>query len=118
MSTQRRLLPWPGPGGQPAYLLSDGGADSHLWRLADKVEAVQLRTGDELVGYARAMVDDRKVGARELRFVVRRLTEALIDTRRIADSRAMRLAELDDADPSDRHSLRDSEHATTEEDLL
>ncbi|KUJ70146.1 hypothetical protein ACZ90_07330 [Streptomyces albus subsp. albus] len=116
VSARRRLLPWSGPGGQPAYLVSDGGADSHLWRLADQMEAVQLRMSDEMIGHAQAMVNDRKVGIRELRFVVRRMTEALIDTRRIADSRGMRLSELDDG-KSDQYRAHESGHGTTEEDL-
>ncbi|WKX70698.1 hypothetical protein ACQUSR_20695 [Streptomyces sp. P1-3] len=92
MSTNPRLLPWAGPAGQPAYLVTDGGRDSHLWRLADEMEAVQLRMGTEMVRHARAMVEDRKAGPGELRFLANRLTEALTDALRVAESRGMRLA--------------------------
>lgn len=100
MSGRARLLPWPGPGGQPAYLLTDGGADSHLWRLADDMEAVQLRMGSEMIGHARAVAGDGKADARQLRYVVNRLTEALTDALRVAESRGLRLTGTDDGPAS------------------
>ncbi|WKX71392.1 hypothetical protein [Streptomyces sp. XD-27] len=94
MTAQPRLLPWPGPAGQPAYLISDDGTDSHLTKLADEMEAVQLRMGTEMIQHARMLVDNRKADTRELRFLVNRLTEALTDALRIAESRGMRLDAL------------------------
>ncbi|MFH8366195.1 hypothetical protein [Streptomyces sp. NPDC018031] len=96
MSARPRLLPWSGSGGQPAYLVTDGGADSRLWRLADDMEAVQLRMGAEMIQHARAVAGDAKADSRQLRYVVHRLAEALADALRVADSRGMRLAAPDD----------------------
>ncbi|MFE0374827.1 hypothetical protein ACFW1M_04415 [Streptomyces inhibens] len=56
-------------------------------RLADEVEAAQLGMGAELLGHARAMLNDRRVSNGEPRFLGERLTEALRDVLRIAESR-------------------------------
>ena len=52
-----RLLPWPSPEGKPSYLVTDhhGG---YLSRLADDLEATQLATGTDVLGLARAVLDD------------------------------------------------------------
>jgi hypothetical protein len=86
-----RLLPWPGPEGKPCYLLTDDSGGGYLSRVADQIESVQLGMGAELVGHARALLGDPKAGAGELRFLSARLTEALRDTLRIAESRGARL---------------------------
>ncbi|WP_431950471.1 hypothetical protein [Actinacidiphila sp. bgisy167] len=81
----RRLLPW---GGKPAYV-SAGGA---IARIADRIEAVQLNTAAELLTHARLMLaDDEPLTPEQSRFVVMRLSEALSDTLRVAQSRGMRL---------------------------
>ncbi|MEV6128561.1 hypothetical protein AB0M05_17275 [Streptomyces violaceusniger] len=69
MSTQPRLLPWPGPAGKPCYLVSDADGEGYLSRLADEMEAVQLQMGAELIGHARLLLRDRKAGVRELRYL-------------------------------------------------
>lgn len=86
-----RLLPWPGLNGQPCYLVTDDTGTSYLSRLADEMEAVQLRTGADLLGHARPLLRDHRAGARELRFVGHRLAEALHDALRVAESRGLRL---------------------------
>ncbi|WP_234365482.1 hypothetical protein [Streptomyces sp. RTd22] len=60
-------------------------------RLADEMEAVQLRMGTELLGHADALLGNPKAGAGELRFLANRLVEALRDALRVADSRGRRL---------------------------
>ncbi|MFI1622243.1 hypothetical protein ACH4VT_35565 [Streptomyces lydicus] len=47
----------------------------------------QLETGVELLGHARAMLNDRRASNGELRYLGERLTEALCDVLRIAQSR-------------------------------
>ncbi|MFK8847505.1 hypothetical protein [Streptomyces sp. Ac-502] len=91
MSVPPRLLPWPGPSGQRSYLLTDYG-DSHLSRLADEMEEVQLAMGTELLDHAADMLEDRKAGGLEFRFLSARLCEALRDVLRVAESRGGRLA--------------------------
>ncbi|WNE96255.1 hypothetical protein PS467_13375 [Streptomyces luomodiensis] len=91
MSAQPRLLPWPGPAGQPCYLVSDADGEGYLSRLADEMEAVQLQMGAELIGHARLLLRDRKADVRELRYLSDRLIEALQDALRIAESRGGRL---------------------------
>nr|WP_078642605.1 hypothetical protein [Streptomyces hygroscopicus] len=96
MSTQPRLLPWPGLAGQPCYLVSDADGEGYLSRLADEMEAIQLQMGAELIGHARLLLRDRKANSRELRYLSDRLIEALSDALRIADSRGRRLPVSDD----------------------
>ncbi|MDH2388177.1 hypothetical protein QCN29_05105 [Streptomyces sp. HNM0663] len=78
-----RLLPWPGPSGQPCYLQSDNDS-GYLSRLADRTEESQLDAGAELVDLATEMLDD-------LRTLADRLSHALRDTLRVAVSRGDRL---------------------------
>ncbi|MFI6639637.1 hypothetical protein [Streptomyces sp. NPDC050504] len=87
-----RLLPWAGPEGKPCYVLTDD-AGGYVSRIADQVEAVQLGMGNELLGHARELIDDPKVDAAQLRFLSARLTEALSDAVRVAESRGARLPE-------------------------
>ncbi|MFG2207698.1 hypothetical protein [Streptomyces sp. NPDC048638] len=84
-----RLLPWPGPEGNPCYLLGDG--TGYVSRVADNVECVQLGMADELLDHAADMLADRKVTLAQLRFLTARMAEALRDVRRIAESRGARL---------------------------
>ncbi|MEU9848858.1 hypothetical protein [Streptomyces sp. NPDC047985] len=86
-----RLLPWATAEGKPCYLSTDGRG--YLATLADNMESVQLGMGKELLEYAR---DTTAPGAKiltatEYRWLARRLTEALSDALRVADSRGQRL---------------------------
>ncbi|RNG27791.1 hypothetical protein [Streptomyces botrytidirepellens] len=89
-----RLLPWTTPDGKPCYL-SSGDADSRMNRRADEVEALQLDMGTELLAHARALLGARTAHDGELRYLAQRLTEALRDALRIAESRGDRLAPAD-----------------------
>ncbi|WKX71153.1 hypothetical protein [Streptomyces sp. XD-27] len=89
-----RLLPWASPEGKPCRLAGDG--TGYVSRLADDMEAVQLRMGTELLGYAGEMLDDRKATADELRFLGNRLCESLRDALRVAESRGERVPAPDD----------------------
>ncbi|MEU9121749.1 hypothetical protein AB0C96_18130 [Streptomyces sp. NPDC048506] len=80
-----RLLPWSGPEGKACYVVGDGTGP--VSRLADEVAETQLGMAAELLGHARAMLDDQRVSKGELRFLGERLAEALGDVRRIAESR-------------------------------
>ncbi|WP_330289007.1 hypothetical protein [Streptomyces sp. NBC_00576] len=88
---QPRLLPWSGQQGKPCYLITDahGGPVS---RLADATESIQLGMGTELLAHARELLPDTPLG--ELRFLAERLTEALRDALRVAESRGQRLSRL------------------------
>lgn len=89
MSGGMRLLPWSGPDGQPCYLSTDeseGGG--YLSRLADEMEEAQLQTGEELLRHTAELLNGPAgAAARELRFCVHRLCEALRDALRVAESR-------------------------------
>ena len=89
--TQRdhRLLPWSGQDGKPCYLSCDG--DGLIDALADELEEMQLRLGDELLGRARELLTGEGAAAHELRFLVERMGEALRDALRVAESRGGRL---------------------------
>ncbi|MCP9958873.1 hypothetical protein [Streptomyces sudanensis] len=91
-----RLLPWNGPEGNPALLVTDGTA-SRLSLLADAVEARQIETAVAVLDLSRAMLDARTPAtADEYHFVTRRLAECLTDTLRICESRARRIPPYDD----------------------
>lgn len=94
-----RLLPWSGPDGKPCYLSADE-ADSHLSRLADNTEAVQLGLGAELLDHALEVLADTDADPNELRLLAQDLTGALRDAVRVATSRGQRL-------PWPAHSARE-----------
>ncbi|MEV5318689.1 hypothetical protein AB0K92_13730 [Streptomyces sp. NPDC052687] len=81
-----RLLPWTSVDGKPCYLSSDD-PHSPLSRLADDIEAAQLRSAQEVLAGARAVLGDAKAGERAVRFALTRATESLADVLRIAVSR-------------------------------
>ncbi|WP_050815049.1 hypothetical protein [Streptomyces zinciresistens] len=91
-----RLLPWTSPEGKPCYLSTDGRG--YLATLADNIESVQIGMGRELLEYARdATCPSAKIlTVGEYRWLARRLTEALADALRVADSRGQRLPDRDE----------------------
>lgn len=95
-----RLLPWSSPGGKPCFLSTDGGS-SRCSRRADEIEDLQLSMGTELLGHARALLNERKADVREVRFLAERLCEALRDALRVAESRGERLPTHEDDDGAD-----------------
>lgn len=109
MSAQPRLLPWNGTNGQPAYLVTDEEGSGHVSKLADEMEAFQLRMGSELLGHALELLGNPKAQAEELRFLSNRLIEALRDALRIAQSRGMRLglSTEDETDGPDKERQAD-----------
>ncbi|MGD6762242.1 hypothetical protein ACOKM5_25255 [Streptomyces sp. BH097] len=93
-----RLLPWSGPEGKTAHLVTDGSA-TVLALLADQVEAQQLNTAAEVLKLSRAMLDaETPPTADELVYVTRRLAECLTDALRVAESRAGRIPAYDGDD--------------------
>jgi hypothetical protein len=84
-----RLLPWTGPEGKPCYLIGDDTGP--VSRVADAMESVQLGMSSQLLTYARETLPDTP--EHELRFLAQRLTEALHDALRVAESRGLRLNE-------------------------
>ena len=71
----------------------------YLANLADNIESVQIGMGKELLEYAR---DTTAPGAKvltatEYRWLACRLTEALADALRVADSRGQRLPDPEEA---------------------
>ncbi|WP_431043973.1 hypothetical protein ACQUSR_20155 [Streptomyces sp. P1-3] len=87
-----RLLPWNSPDGKPCYVSpAPDGCDGFVSDMADNVEAIQLRIGEELLLHTRKMLDDPCVPHREFRYASVRLSEALRDAVRIAHSRGARL---------------------------
>ncbi|MBD3008661.1 hypothetical protein [Streptomyces sp. 5-10] len=85
-----RLLPWSSPEGKPCYLATDDG-NSRLSRKADEIEELQLAMGAQLLAHAGALLDEDNAASCELRFLARRLAEALTDVLRVAESRGGRL---------------------------
>ncbi|MDX3132456.1 hypothetical protein PV367_22250 [Streptomyces europaeiscabiei] len=84
-----RLLPWVGGEGKDCYLVTDGGGGP-VSRVADATEAIQLGMGRELLAHAGEMLAEAAPGG-ELRFLAERLSEALSDALRVAESRGQRL---------------------------
>ncbi len=89
--TGPRLLPWTTPDGRSCYLSTDGGG--YLSTLADSIEIVQLTMGEELLEHARDVLapGSRAQSATEYRWLACRLTEALSDALRVAESRGQRI---------------------------
>jgi hypothetical protein len=97
-----RLLPWASPEGKRCYLVTDG--TGYLSRVADTVENVQLGMAVDLLDHAADMLADRRATSAQLRFLLARMSEALADVHRIAESRGGRLpapAYGDDGDADD-----------------
>ncbi|MGW5215154.1 hypothetical protein ACWEQO_29190 [Streptomyces sp. NPDC004051] len=87
--TPARLLPWASPEGKPCYLLTDGSG--RLSRAADTAESIQLDMAGDLLAHLADMLDDDHVTAVQLRYLLARMSEALTDVCRIAESRGARL---------------------------
>ncbi|NBE50623.1 hypothetical protein GUY60_04120 [Streptomyces sp. YC537] len=98
-----RLLPWATPDGKPCFLTSDD-ADSYVNKVADNIESIQLAMGSDLLDHAADLLADRKATPDQLHFLLARMTEALSDALRVAESRGDRLPEPDEerALPNDR----------------
>jgi hypothetical protein len=105
-----RLLPW-SDDGKRACLCTDD-SESRLSRLADEMEEAQLKTGNHVLGAARDLLGDPKASAAELRFAAARLSECLFDALRVAESRGVLLADLDD---EDRGGETDTDKCTEED---
>lgn len=102
--THIRLLPWSGPEGKTAHLVTDGTATAFAL-LADEVEATQLDTAAEVLTLSRAMLDaETPPTADELFYVTRRLAECLTDALRVAESRAGRIPPYEGDDDDEPRS--------------
>ncbi|MFJ3697553.1 hypothetical protein ACIPW9_26155 [Streptomyces sp. NPDC090052] len=88
---QLRLLPWSGPDGKPCYLSTDD-SNSHLSRLADYTEAVQLGIAAQLLEHADDVLDGGVPTETELSRLVVDLTATLRSSLRVAVSRGHRLS--------------------------
>ncbi|GGL72054.1 hypothetical protein GCM10010129_14610 [Streptomyces fumigatiscleroticus] len=97
-ATHIRLLPWTGPEGKPAHLVTDGTA-TPLALLADTVENQQIETAAVILGLARPMLgEDRDLTVGELRFITRRLYESLTEVLNVAESRGQRIPPYSEED--------------------
>ncbi|MFI0990040.1 hypothetical protein [Streptomyces exfoliatus] len=85
-----RLLPWTGPDGKPCYLSTDD-KDSHLSRLADNTEALQLGLAAALLDHVAGVLGGGEAEPQELGALVADLTRAVRDIMRVAESRGHRL---------------------------
>ncbi|MGW1927860.1 hypothetical protein [Streptomyces sp. NPDC001919] len=86
-----RLLPWSGPDGKPCYLSTDDD-NSHLSRLADTTEAIQVGLADNLLARALVVLSDQNATPDELRVLSTNLVGALRDILRIAEIRSRDLS--------------------------
>ncbi|CAM5279822.1 hypothetical protein SALBM311S_06662 [Streptomyces alboniger] len=103
-SASPRLLPWPSPGGNPCYLVTDRGS-GYVSRLADELEATQLAMGVDVLGLARTVLDDPTSPYTEVRYAGIRLAECLTDALRVAESRGLRLPAPDGEDTDDAYGV-------------
>jgi hypothetical protein len=91
-----RLLPWSGPEGKRAHLITDGSS-TMLSRLADQIENQQIDTAAVIVELAKPMVDEEaELTADELRWISTRLIESLTDVLNICESRGERLPDYEE----------------------
>ena len=100
MTTHVRLLPFGGPEGKRAHLITDG-TPTPLSLLADNIENQQIEAAAVIVSLARPMVEDTaSLTADELRWVARRLIESLTDVLNICESRGQRIPEYAEPEPA------------------
>ncbi|WP_261718799.1 hypothetical protein [Streptomyces sp. FZ201] len=86
-----RLLPFSGPEGKRAHLITDG-TPTMLSLLADNIENQQIEAAAVIVSLARPMVEDTaSLTTAELRWITRRLIESLTDVLNICESRGQRI---------------------------
>ncbi|MGW5130752.1 hypothetical protein [Streptomyces sp. NPDC004135] len=86
-----RLLPWTGEGAKPCFLITDDVGGGRVSRMADIAEAVRLDMAARLLAHADDLLSDATEG--QLRYLAERLTEALRDVLRVAESRGRRSVE-------------------------
>lgn len=91
-----RLLPWATDDGRPCYLATDG--EGWLSALADDLESAQLAIGADLLKYVSAAMGGPNLSDVELRYLAARLSEALGDALKVAESRGKRLPGADAGD--------------------
>ncbi|WP_442809419.1 hypothetical protein [Streptomyces sp. NBC_01335] len=106
-----RLLPWTGAGGKQCWVLGDG--TGYVSRMADNIESVQLGMAGNLLDHATALLADRRVTGAEYRYLADRLSEALRDVKRIAESRGARLGargEVEDFEDFEEEEDGDDDH--------
>ncbi|MEU2738130.1 hypothetical protein ABZ656_22855 [Streptomyces sp. NPDC007095] len=95
-SAHVRLLPFSGPEGKRAHLITDG-SPTPLSLLADNIESQQIETATVIVELARPMVtEEAKLTADELRWIAGRLIESLTDVLNIAESRGRRIPDYEE----------------------
>ncbi|GLW14171.1 hypothetical protein ACFXN2_29110 [Streptomyces kronopolitis] len=103
-SRTTRLLPWVSPDGKTCFLVSDGGGEGGLSRVADRIEDVQLDMADGLLDHAADLLADGRATDRQLRFLGEQLSSALRDVRRVAESRGgKRTQDITAAEGGDGH---------------
>ncbi|MFK0105755.1 hypothetical protein [Streptomyces sp. NPDC091217] len=91
-----RLLPFSGPEGKRAHLITDG-SPTLLSLLADNIESQQIQTATVIVDLARPMLtEEAKLTADELKWIAQRLIESLTDLLNIAESRGQRIPDYED----------------------
>ncbi|MFI1973655.1 hypothetical protein [Streptomyces wedmorensis] len=88
--SELRLLPWSSPDGKPCYLSTDDD-NSHLSRMADSTEAIQIGLATDLVTHAKEALNDEQTALEDLRNLSMDLVGALQNTLRVATSRGQRL---------------------------
>mgnify|MGYP003624026511 CR=1 FL=1 len=95
-SAHVRLLPFSGPEGKRAHLITDG-SPTMLSLLADNIESQQIQTATVIVSLARPMIkEEAKLTADELRWICTRLIESLTDVLNIAESRGQRIPDYEE----------------------
>ncbi|MFJ3819597.1 hypothetical protein [Streptomyces nodosus] len=91
---QGRLLPWIGEDGKPCCLSPRSGG-GFFSRLADAVEAEQVRDSREVLAHSSGLLERARLGPQELRFIAARLAECLATTLRVTESRGLRLGVIE-----------------------
>ncbi|GCB49189.1 hypothetical protein [Streptomyces sp. NL15-2K] len=86
-----RLLPWTGQEGKRCYVVGDG--TGYVSRLADETERVQLGMASDLLGHAAELLAQADTTRGELHYLASRLSESLLDVKRVAESRGARLCD-------------------------
>ncbi|MFC9846642.1 hypothetical protein ACFWFF_39540 [Streptomyces sp. NPDC060223] len=96
LPSQMRLLPFVGPEGKTAHLITDGTA-TMMSLLADNIENDQIEAAAALVGLTRSVLEgEEKPNTAEMRLFLERVLDCTENLLRIAESRGQRLPEYED----------------------
>ncbi|GGP72479.1 GntR family transcriptional regulator [Streptomyces abikoensis] len=104
-----RRLPWNTPDGSPCFLSPADAVNGPVARIADALEANQVKTAIEVLAGIRAILDNPRSDFPTFTFALRRAAESLEEMLRIAEGRGAPMPPTDSDEPSGGTDRADGE---------